>query len=124
MIDILTSQEVRKSVARHRLRNAERIDAQTRCARKEVLHGSYAAAVKAGELEPWERAFALVVSTQDFLRALAGRTRDGTLVKGKIDRAEPPAPWLRGEPLPPTAVLEYVPPAPEDPSAGRDERDA
>lgn len=113
MQDILTSAEVRKSVAHHRLRSADRIAEVADYVRRSITRGDYREAVRSGSVEPWERAFLHVVRLQDFLRDLGGFLADGTPRNGMLveERAVGP---VNAESLARTPVKVFAPVAPEE----------
>lgn len=108
--DLLTFADVRKSVGRHRLRSPERIAEVADYVRRSVARADYRSAVRAGEVDPWERAFGHVVFVQDLMRALDSRLRDGTRREGAVPEERRVGP-VNAASLE-TASRQFCPPAP------------
>jgi hypothetical protein len=80
--------------------------------RAELGRADYGERVRSGETPAWERAFGMVLYTQDVLRWLSGYTRGGKPRVGAVDLQEPAF-----EPATPSAaatVLPYIPPEEPD----------
>lgn len=118
--DVLTAAEIAESVRVGGLgalvKLAEDPSHYEAYVRRAVVRSDYLTSVRAGEVPAWERAFAMVVFTQDILRWLDGRTRGGLAYRGTMD--EP----VLGPTSNPDGIaawrLPYIPP--EEPAIPRE----